>query len=137
MRILSPANNTGTTTFNQYGAIAALTPEGDVFRETLRARCQTNRALVADFIARQNRVRWMVPDGAFYGFLQVDGLTDSLAFAKDLVMRANVGTAPGSAFSLGDPRDEAYVRICFARDADGLTEGLRRIETQQDVQFVP
>jgi len=127
MRVLSPANNTGTTTFNQYGALAALTPEGDVFREKLRARCQANRAVVADFIARQNRVRWMVPDGAFYGFLQVEGLTDSLAFAKDLVMRANVGTAPGSAFSLGDARDEAYVRICFARDAEGLTEGLARI----------
>jgi aspartate aminotransferase len=129
MRILSPANNTGTTTFNQYGAMAALTPQGDVFREKLRARCETNRGLVADFIARQNRVRWMIPDGAFYGFLQIEGLTDSLAFAKDLVMRADVGTAPGSAFSLGDPRDEAYVRICFARDAEGLTEGLRRIET--------
>jgi aspartate aminotransferase len=129
MRILSPANNTGTTTFNQYGALAALTPEGDIFREKLRTRCETNRALVEDFIARQNRVRWMMPDGAFYGFLQIDGLTDSLAFAKDLVMRANVGTAPGSAFSLGDPRDEAYVRICFARGAEGLAEGLGRIES--------
>ena len=125
MRVLSPASNTGTTTFNQYGALAALSPEGDVFREKLRARCQANRAVVADFIARQNRVRWMVPDGAFYGFLQVEGLTDSLAFAKDLVVRANVGTAPGSAFSLGDPRDEAYVRICFAREAAGLAEGTR------------
>jgi aspartate/methionine/tyrosine aminotransferase len=129
MRILSPANNTGTTTFNQYGALAALTPEGDVFREKLRTRCEVNRALVSDFIARQNRVRWMTPDGAFYGFLQIEDLTDSLAFAKELIIRANVGTAPGSAFSLGDPRDEAYVRICFARDGEGLTEGLRRIET--------
>src|SRR6185503_13065267 len=48
MRILSPVANTGTTTFNQYGALAALTPEGDVFRETLRARCEANRALVQD-----------------------------------------------------------------------------------------
>jgi aspartate aminotransferase len=129
MRILSPCFNTGTTTFNQYGALAALTPEGDGFREQLRLRCQKNRGLVADFIARQNRLRWIEPDGAFYGFLEIEGLTDSLAFAKDLVIRANVGTAPGSAFGLGDPRDESYVRICFARDADGLAEGLKRIET--------
>jgi aspartate aminotransferase len=129
MRILSPCFNTGTTTFNQYGALAALTPEGDGFREQLRLRCQKNRALVADFIARQNRLRWIEPDGAFYGFLEIEGLTDSLAFTKDLVIRANVGTAPGSAFGLGDPRDESYVRICFARDADGLAEGLKRIET--------
>ncbi len=129
MRILSPCFNTGTTTFNQYGALAALTPEGDAFREQLRLRCEKNRALVKDFIARQNRLRWIEPDGAFYGFLQIEGLTDSLALAKDLVIRANVGTAPGSAFGLGDPRDESYVRICFARDADGLAEGLKRIET--------
>jgi aspartate/methionine/tyrosine aminotransferase len=129
MRILSPASNTGTTTFNQYGALAALSPEGDAFREYLRGRCESNRMLVADFIARQNRVRWMAPAGAFYGHLHVDGLTDSLAFAKDLVERANVGTAPGSAFGIGDPRDDAYVRVCFARDPAGLREGLARIET--------
>ena len=129
MRILSPVANTGTTTFNQYGALAALTPQGDVFREKLRARCQTNRSVVQDFIARQNRVRWMAPQGAFYGYLQVEGMTDSLALAKELVVRANVGTAPGSAFSLGDPRDDAYLRVCFARDAQGLSEGLGRIET--------
>jgi aspartate/methionine/tyrosine aminotransferase len=128
MRILSPASNTGTTTFNQYGALAALTSQGDDFREQLRARCEANKTVVADFIGRQNRIRWMAPAGAFYGYLQVEGLTDSTAFARELVLRANVGTAPGSAFGLGDPRDEAYVRICFARDADGLTEGLKRIE---------
>ncbi len=129
MRILSPVANTGTTTFNQYGALAALTPQGDVFRETLRVRCEANRTVVQDFIARQNRVRWMAPEGAFYGYLQVEGMGDSLALTKDLVVRANVGTAPGSAFSLGDPRDDAYLRVCFARDAQGLSEGLRRIET--------
>ncbi len=129
MRIMSPAANTGTATFNQYGALAALSPQGDEFRESLRSRCEANRGLVEDFIARQNRVRWMKPEGAFYAFLHVDGLKDGMAFARDLVLKANVGTAPGSAFGLGDPRDEAYVRVCFARDAEGLAEGLRRIET--------
>ena len=129
MRILSPAANTGTTSFNQYGALAALSPKGDAFRESLRKRCETNRDLVQDFIARQNRVRWMKPEGAFYGFLHVDGLNDSMALARDLVLKANVGTAPGSAFGLGDPRDESYVRVCFARDPEGLSDGLKRIET--------
>jgi aspartate/methionine/tyrosine aminotransferase len=35
--------------------------------------------------------------------------------------------APGSAFSLGDPRDDAFVRICFAQDAARVAEGLERI----------
>src|ERR1700761_7449055 len=128
MKLMSPAANTGTTTFNQFGALAALTREGDAFRESLRLRCEKNRALVGAFIARQNRVRWIEPAVAFYGHLAGEGLKDSLSFAKDMVLRANVGPAPGSAFGLGDPRDEAYVRICFARDPDGLTEGLKRIE---------
>ena len=38
-----------------------------------------------DWIGRQNRVRWLKPDGAFYGFLHVDGLKDSLRFCQDMV----------------------------------------------------
>ena len=84
---MTQAGNTGTTTFNQYGALAALSAEGDAFRATtLRERCRQGRQVVADFIARQNRVRWMKPDGAFYGFLHIDGMKDSLAFAQDLVV---------------------------------------------------
>ena len=30
----------------------------------------------------------MRPKGAFYGFLQIEGLTDSLGFARDLVRKA-------------------------------------------------
>jgi aspartate aminotransferase len=125
---LAQVNNTGTTHFTQYGGIAALSPEGDAFRATLLERCRKGRDAVADFIARQNRVRWMQPDGAFYGFLHIDGLKDSLQFAQDMVRRAKVGVAPGSAFSTGDPRDDAYIRICFAQDAARIAEGLARFE---------
>ena len=52
----------------------------------------------------------------------------SQAEARDLVRRHKVRVSPGSAFSLGDPRDESYIRICFAQDADRLAEGLHRIE---------
>ena len=85
--------------------------------ETCWRAAANGREVVEDFIDRQNRIRWMKPDGAFYGFLHVDGLKDSLAFAQELVRSAKVGVAPGSAFGLGDPRDDAYVRICFAQDA--------------------
>ena len=128
MVAMTQAGNTGTTHFLQYGAIAALSPEGDAFRAQLLDRCRKGRETVTDFIARQNRVRWMKPDGAFYGFLHVDGLKDSLAFAQDMVKTAKVGVAPGSAFSLGDPRDDGYVRICFAQDAARIAEGLSRFE---------
>ena len=128
MNVISVANNTGATTFAQYGALAALSPEGDAFRGQMLARCHEGRDIVQRFIDGQNRIRWMKPDGAFYGFFHIDGLKDSLAFAQDLVRRARVGVAPGSAFGTGrDPRNESFIRICFAQDPKLLSEGLARI----------
>jgi aspartate aminotransferase len=130
--VMAQANNTGTTHFAQYGALAALSPEGDVFRATLLERCRKGRAAVADFLRTQNRMRWIEPEGAFYGFLQIDGLKDSLSFAQGLVRSAKVGVAPGAAFGLNDPRNDTYIRICFAQDAARVTEGLKRIEAGLD-----
>ena len=129
MQVLAAASNTGPTVFAQYGALAALAPEGDAFRKTMLERCRTGRDVVARFVADgQNRLRWMVPDGAFYGFIAVDGLKDSLGFASELVRKARVGVAPGSAFGPdGDAANESYVRICFAQDTALLTEGLGRL----------
>jgi aspartate/methionine/tyrosine aminotransferase len=125
--VMAQANNTGAAHFLQYGALAALSPKGDAFRGELLARCAKGRAVVEDFLKGQNRIRWMKPDGAFYGFLHVDGLKDSLAFAQEMVKSVKVGVAPGTAFSLGDKRDDEYLRICFAQDAGKLAEGLGRI----------
>ncbi|HMH66022.1 MAG TPA: aminotransferase class I/II-fold pyridoxal phosphate-dependent enzyme, partial [Rhizomicrobium sp.] len=125
---MAQCNNTGSTHFVQYGALAALSPEGDVFRASLLERCRTGRDVVEDFIKRQNRVRWMRPDGAFYGFLHVDGLKDSLGFCQTMVKSDKVGVSPGWAFSLGDPRDDSYLRICFAQDPARLAEALERLE---------
>ena len=125
--VIAQANNTGSSHFLQYGALAALSPEGETFRAELLARCAKGRDIVETFINGQNRIRWMKPDGAFYGFLHVDGLKDSLGFAQDMVRGQKVGVSPGWAFSLGDPRDESYLRICFAQDPVKLAEGLNRI----------
>jgi len=84
--------------------------------------------VVENWIGRQNRVRWLKPDGAFYGFLHVDGLKDSLRFCQEMVKNDKVGVSPGWAFSLGDPRDDSYLRICFAQDSARLAEALERLE---------
>jgi aspartate/methionine/tyrosine aminotransferase len=125
---MAQCNNTGSTHFAQYGALAALSPEGDVFRGELLERCRKGRDVVQDWIGRQNRVRWLKPDGAFYGFLHVDGLKDSLRFCQRMVRDDKVGIAPGWAFSLGDDRDDSYLRICFAQDSARLAEALGRLE---------
>jgi len=125
---MAQCNNTGSTHFVQYGALAALSPQGDVFRGQLLERCRQGRDVVENWIGRQNRVRWFKPDGAFYGFLHVDGLTDSLRFCQEMVCNDKVGVSPGWAFSLADSRDDSYLRICFAQDPARLAEALERLE---------
>jgi len=128
MDVIAIANNTGPATFAQYGALAALSPEGDAFRAEMLERCRIGREVVQEFLNGQNRIRWIRPDGAFYGFLRVDGLRGSLEFAQNLVRHSRVGVAPGSAF--GPPDDatsDGYLRICFAQDAARLREGLERL----------
>ncbi|HWY15159.1 MAG TPA: aminotransferase class I/II-fold pyridoxal phosphate-dependent enzyme [Rhizomicrobium sp.] len=128
MWMISAADNTGATTFAQWGALAALSPEGDAFRGEMLGRCRTGKAVVQDWIASQNRIRWIEPEGAFYGFLHVEGLTDSLGFAQNLVRTARVGVAPGSAFGPeGDTQCDSYLRICFAQDEKRIGTGLERL----------
>lgn len=128
MQQLSVSNNTGTTVFAQYGAIAALN-EGDWFIAEMVERCRKGRAIVADFVESRNRLSWVEPDGAFYAYVKVEGLSGSTEFAIDLVKRARVGVAPGAAFACGpgDTRDESYLRLCFAQSPKLLETGLQRL----------
>ena len=126
--VLAMSNNTGATVFAQWGALAALSAEGDAFRAKILDRCSKGRDITQKFIDGQNRIRWMKPEGAFYGFLQVEGMMDSLHFAQELVRTAKVGTAPGSAFAPPDDKaSDSYIRICFAQDNAALEKGLDRL----------
>jgi len=128
MWTMSAANNTGATTFAQWGALAALSPAGDAFRSELLERCRNGKSVTQRFIDGQNRIRWIAPEGAFYGFLHVEGLSDSLGFARNLVRNARVGVAPGSAFGpADDARSDSFLRICFAQNAARLETGLERL----------
>jgi aspartate/methionine/tyrosine aminotransferase len=128
VNVLSMANNTGATVFAQWGALAALSPKGDEFRKFLLERCRKGRDITQNFIEGQNRIRWMKPEGAFYGFLNVDGLQDSFGFATDLIRDARVGVAPGSAFGAADDAViDSHLRICFAQDPKLLETGLERL----------
>jgi aspartate aminotransferase len=64
------------------------------------------------------------PEGAFYAFFQVDGMSDSLAFAKEALRRTKVGLAPGSAFG---PMGEGFLRLCFARDPQQVATAIDRL----------
>jgi aspartate/methionine/tyrosine aminotransferase len=116
-------NISHATTFAQWGALAAL-DHGDAYVEALVRRYAEAADLVYDRLASLPRIRMPRPRSAFYAFFQVDGVTDSFAYATELLTRARVGLAPGIAFG---PSGEGYLRLCFAISLPKLSMALDRL----------
>lgn len=116
-------STSGVPAYSQWGAVAALT-EGAEFLKEQVARARRGRDIVIDGLRKMNRVRVVPPQGAFYLFFSIDGISDTRQFALDLVRQTGVGLAPGTAFG---PGGEQYLRLCYARSPDHLEEALRRI----------
>ena len=87
-------------------------------------RLRENRDLCLDALRRMRGVTVPKPDGAFYLFLKIDGLTDSFEFCRRLLMETKVGLAPGVAFGEGG---EGSVRICYAADRSILEPAMDRL----------
>ncbi|MDP3254649.1 MAG: pyridoxal phosphate-dependent aminotransferase [Bosea sp. (in: a-proteobacteria)] len=117
-------STSGSPVFVQRAAIAAL-DEGEPFVAEQIARAAEGRRIIAEGLKATNRVTLSPPDGAFYQFFSVDGREDSRALAIELVDRANVGLAPGTAFG---PGGETGLRLCFARKASDLVETVARLQ---------
>jgi aspartate/methionine/tyrosine aminotransferase len=123
MAVLAECNNTGATVFAQFGGLAAL-EEGEGFVAEFNARCRHNADLVMATLGRHPRVHLTRPEGAFYAFPRLEGVTDSLAFARRVLTEAKVGIAAGYTFGAGN---ESHVRLCFAIAPARLEEALHRI----------
>lgn len=118
-------STSGVPSFSQWGAVAALT-EGRAFLQEQVARARKGRDCVLKGLQGLNRVKVLPPDGAFYLFFSIEGVTDTRNFALDLVRQTGVGLAPGTAFGKGG---EHHLRLCYARREDHLEEAVRRIST--------
>ena len=121
--MLAGINNTGAPVFTQYGGVAAL-DQGEDFIKTMVDRCRNGRDIIVNATANSNRIKMIKPEGAFYAFIEIDGMTDSLEFAKNLMHTAKVGMAPGSAFGEGN---ESFLRICFAQEPATLETAMERL----------
>jgi aspartate aminotransferase len=114
--------HSGVAPFVQHAGAAAVRDTEAV--ERFRAHCATGRALTGEALSGLNGVRYTAPDGAFYAFVGVEGLTDSLALAKRLVTEHQVAVAPGAAFGAAG---EGFLRICFAQSADRIERAMGRL----------
>ncbi len=88
-------------------------------------RTRENRDFCLGVLGKIKGVTIPVPEGAFYLFLNIDGVTDSFDFCKRLLMETKVGVAPGVAFGSGG---EGNVRICYASDRPVLEEAMSRMK---------
>ncbi|MCB9944032.1 MAG: pyridoxal phosphate-dependent aminotransferase [Geminicoccaceae bacterium] len=123
LAVLAECNNTGATVFAQRGGTAAL-DHGESFVESFRRRCTINRQLVLDIVGSHERVSMLEPEGAFYAFPRIDGVTDSLALARRILDECKVGVSPGYTFG---ERNDSHLRLCFAIETDRLRIALERI----------
>lgn len=115
-------NTSCAPAFVQHGAIAALT-RGEAAVAGLVASLRERRDALHEALSSIPDLRVARPEGAMYLFLQVRGVDDSTALARDLVA-AGLGLAPGAAFG---EEAEGWLRWCFARPVPVLQEGARRL----------
>lgn len=117
-------SNTCTPGFVQTAAQCALEQGEPVIARTV-ARLRTARDHLASRLQAVPGITLAgSAPGAMYTFFRVDGVTDSLAFCKDLVVRGGLGLAPGVAFG---PEGEGYLRWCYASEHARLDEGVARL----------
>jgi aspartate/methionine/tyrosine aminotransferase len=129
-RALSPVverliqyNTSGSPVFLQRGCAAAL-DHGDAFVDSQVATARRNRDSVVEALKDSQRLKFQVPDGAFYLFFAIEGMRDSLATCLRLIDEAGVGFAPGGTFG---PAGEGFLRMCYLKSEDHLTRGLERL----------
>ncbi len=120
-------------TFVQKAAEVALT-DGEAWVRELVAELRAKRDLWLAALRSIQGVTVPEPDGAFYLFPRVEGLTDSFELCRRLLLESGVGLAPGSAFGTGG---EGSVRLCYAVDRRILETALERLEAFLRSQRVP
>lgn len=101
---------------------------GEPFVAEMAAAVKARVALCHAALAAMPGVEVAAPEGSFYLFPRIRGLTDSFAFARELLSATRVAVAPGSAFGAGG---EGSVRICCAADPSVLEEAMARFKSFQ------
>ncbi|RFQ06003.1 pyridoxal phosphate-dependent aminotransferase [Pseudomonas putida] len=108
----------------QRAAYAAVT-DGEASIEELRARLRGTREVLLNGLHSLPGIEVPGADGAMYAFFRIQGHTDSLTLATQLVDEVGLGLAPGGAFG---PEGAEWLRWCHAVDVGKLNLGLDRLK---------
>ncbi len=109
--------------FTQRAAQTALGgDDGEIQR--MLVRLKESRDFCLSALRAMPRVTVPAPDGAFYLFPRIEGVTDSFEFCRRFLEREKVGVAPGVAFGAGG---EGSIRICYAAERNILEPAMERL----------
>ena len=103
----------------------AMIEQGEAEVSLLQHKLRKALTLTRTRLKHFEDISFIEPDGAFYCFFSVRGLTDSLAFAHALLEQTKVGLAPGLAFG---PAGKEYLRLCYAQDEQILNKAFDRLD---------
>ncbi|RJO64213.1 MAG: pyridoxal phosphate-dependent aminotransferase [Candidatus Omnitrophota bacterium] len=108
---------------SQKAAVAAL-GMSDEFTKFMAEEFQKRRDYIANRLQAIKKIRFVMPQGAFYVFCDISRTKlSSAVFASRLLDEALVALIPGDAFGRDD-----YVRISFATGLKQIESGMNRIE---------
>jgi len=107
----------------QQAGIVALR-DGEAYIRELRDHYALRRSEVRHALETLPRVVLYEPEGAFYAFFRIQGLTDSTAFTTRLLLETGLALTPGVAFG---PVGEGCVRLCFAATQKTVADALDRL----------
>ena len=120
---LTEYNVAGPPPFIQQAGVVALR-DGEAFIQESNERYLNALSVFSDWASSENRIEFDRPEATFYAFFRVRDGMDSMKMAKDLLLKNNVGLAPGCAFGT---QYDSYLRLCFAASLSKLERGLEGI----------
>ena len=122
---IQAATLSNPTVISQYAALYAL--EHREYTDHYAAILKKNRDLVCDFfdsLETSGIITYGRPSAGFYLFFKTTEC-DSNTLVMDLLQHNKVALTPGTDFG---PSAEYFVRLCFAREHDVVTQGITRLQ---------
>jgi aspartate/methionine/tyrosine aminotransferase len=109
----------------QHAALACFEPESMAIFEARRAAFKARRDYIVPAMRSLGLDVPVMPDGAFYAWLDCSRFGDSTALASRLLDEAGVGLVPGQDFGVNQP--ERWMRLSYATELAKLEEAVARI----------
>lgn len=123
MKKLQDHSTSNPTSISQYAALAAISADQGCVQEMTKIFKQ-RLTLMMSLLDTIPQVSYIIPQGAFYIFVDVSSLGSSMDVATKILDDKHVAIIPGEGF--GAP---GFVRMSFSTSEERIKEGVSRIKS--------